>query len=336
MRTRLFFLLCPVFFLIACSENKLDIDVSSVKVDKISIDRMEQDLFNYKSQDVRDLQRQLKKKYGSFYDNLQSVINTVGKRDSGDLFNLRMYIHDPEMIQTYKDCQQSYPDLNWLEKDITEVYKYFHFYFPSRLLPKVITDMSAFYFFVLRVDSTIGIDIEMYLGSENSMYQMIQFPKYKTQCMRKEYMVPDFVKGWMMTEFQKDEEKKDLLSEMIYQGKLLYLSDALLPLAEDTVKIGYTGKQLKWCKDNEYNMWAYFVQKKLLYVSDPSEIVKYTGEGPFTAAFNKESPSRVGIWIGWQIVRSYMNHHKGITLEQLMKEKDAQIILSQSKYKPAK
>ena len=146
----------------------------------------------------------------------------------------------------------------------------------------------------------------------------------------------DYVLGWMMTEFPRNAEKKDLLNEMVYNGKLLYLLDALMPDKADTLKIAYSGKQLSWCKQNEFNMWAYFVQKKTLYETNPAEIIKFTGEGPFTAAFNKESPSRVGNYIGWMIVRNYMKRQPKTTLEDLMAQKDAQKLLNQSHYKPNK
>ena len=121
---------------------------------------------------------------------------------------------------------------------------------------------------------------------------------------------------------------------MIYQGKLLYLADALLPGADDTLKIGFTKKQMSWCSDHEKDIWGHLIQNKFLYSSDVEIVTKFTGEGPFTTGFVKESPARTGVWIGWRIVRSYMGENPKTTLEQLMNENDPQMILSKSKYKP--
>ena len=63
-------------------------------------------------------------------------------------------------------------------------------------------------------------------------------------------------------------------------------------------------------------------------------VSKFTGEGPFTTGFVKESPARTGVWIGWNIVKKYMDKNANISLDQLMHETDAQKILSLSKYKP--
>lgn len=319
--------------LIACSGDRLDVDVSGIKVEEVKIDRLEEDLFNTKVSGA-ELKSQLERKYGDFYLSFQNIVSGGSAPDSVAINSLDLFVRDSAMKEAYSACKTKYTDVNWLKNDLEGVYRHFKYHFPKHKLPRVVTYMSGFNYSILRVDSTIGIALEMYLGSHNKFYQMLQFPKYKTMTMEKEYMVSDFVRGWMTTEFPKIGNGKDLLNEIIYNGKLLYLVDALLPEVSDTIKMGYTQKQLEWCEQNEYNMWAYFVQKKVLYISNPGEIVKYTGEGPFTSAFNKDSPSRVGIWIGWHIVRAYMNSHPEVSLEELMKDNDAQKLLTRSKYKP--
>ena len=57
-------------------------------------------------------------------------------------------------------------------------------------------------------------------------------------------------------------------------------------------------------------------------------------EGPFTAEVTQDSPGRLGLWVGWQIVKSYMHHNQDITIHDLINEGDAQKILEQSFYKP--
>ena len=83
-------------------------------------------------------------------------------------------------------------------------------------------------------------------------------------------------------------------------------------------------------------MWAFYVDKEILFSSSHMEIIKYIGEGPFTSGFPENSPGRTGWWLGWQIVKSYMRSHDNVTLEQLFLEENAQKILTQSKYKPKK
>jgi uncharacterized protein YjaZ len=128
-----------------------------------------------------------------------------------------------------------------------------------------------------------------------------------------------------------------LLSQIVHEGKIMYALDAMLPKVDDTIKIRYTKKQLQWCKENEFNMWAYIIKEKILYSTDQSNIAKLIDDGPFTAYFNHDfSPARTGYWLGWQIVRTYMKNNPEVTLPQLMAEKSADKILKESGYKPSK
>jgi hypothetical protein len=174
----------------------------------------------------------------------------------------------------------------------------------------------------------------MYLGADCDYYKRLEYPKYKTATMRKEYMLPDFVKAWMIVEFEEKNLKSDFLTRIVTEGKISYLLDAMLPKMDDTLKMGFTQNQLNWCRQNEGHIWSFFIKRKILYSTDYQEITQFTNIGPFTTGFSKESPARTGSWIGWQIVRSYMAKNKNITLAQLMEEKDAQKLLAASSYRP--
>jgi hypothetical protein len=181
--------------------------------------------------------------------------------------------------------------------------------------------------------SSFSIGLEMYLGNKSPFYEMLQFPAYKRVNMRKEYIVSDLVHAWMEKTFPNTNKSGTLLNQMMYQGKLLYMVDALMPEEQDTIKIGYSKKQLDWCIENE-NMWGYLIKNKFLYSNEITTVTKFTGEAPFTTGFVKDSPGRTGVWIGWRIVRKYMENNPKVTLQQLMAETDAQKILANSKYKP--
>ena len=62
----------------------------------------------------------------------------------------------------------------------------------------------------------------------------------------------------------------------------------------------------------------------------------YLTDGPFTPGLGDKSESapKLGIWIGWQMVKKYMVENPDVTLQKLMADTDAQKILTKSKYKP--
>lgn len=333
----LYLLSACILFFSCCTDKRLNIDVSGVTIPDVTINRLEQDLFKMDTNDIQQSTKLLQAKYGHFYSTyITGIINNGNLRDSSYAFRVKQFIADPDMKAAYADCQRTFPSTDTIKQQFTELFKHFRYYFPKRNLPKVVTMMSGFNSSVVVVDSTLSIGLEMYLGNDNKFYQMLAFPHYKTMFMNKENIITDIARSWMMEEFPYTMNQSDFLSEIIYYGKIMYLTDALLPNVQDTLKIKYTKRQLDYCTQNEFNIWSYFAAQKMLYTTDQAEIMKFTAEGPFTTAFSKDAPPRIGYWTGWQIVRQYMKKNPTVTLEELMKENNAQMILSKSKYKPGK
>jgi uncharacterized protein YjaZ len=64
----------------------------------------------------------------------------------------------------------------------------------------------------------------------------------------------------------------------------------------------------------------------------PNQFINLAPFSKFYLEIDNESPGRIGRWIGWQIVRSYMENNK-IALQEMLK-KDEKEIFENSKYKP--
>ena len=60
---------------------------------------------------------------------------------------------------------------------------------------------------------------------------------------------------------------------------------------------------------------------------------KILGERPKTIELGNECPGRVGAWIGWQIVKNYMDVTES-TMQELMNNRNHHEIFVKSKYKP--
>lgn len=327
-------------FCCACEHNKLkEADVSSIKLENFSVQRLEDDIFSLNPDSIALYTPLLQNKYGTFYLHyIKGFINNGGIADSGYAYNLSRFITDKDMREAYAECKNKYPSVSFLQEGLEDAFKHYKYYFPEKNMPKVLTMFTGFNYSIVYVDTTLAISLEMYLGKNNKFYNMMSpdiFPMYRRKNMEQQYIIPDAVRGWLSMEFSNTETTNNLLSEIIQAGKILYLTDALLPFTDDTLKIGYSKDQLEWCNKNEFNMWAFFIDKKLLFSTDINEIMNYTADGPFTAAFNKESPARVGHWIGWKIVRAFMKNNEEVTPAQLV-QMDSQTILNKSRYKPGK
>ena len=322
----------------SCKHNALDIDVSNVKVPPVKIERLEKDMFTMPPDSVASCTQGLVKKYGRFYANfITGFINDGGIMNSNYATSVKRFITDKDMHDSYDSCEKTYPTMDFLEDGLTNVFKHYKHYFPDSSLPRVLTLMSGFNYALIYYNNTLAVSLEMYLGSNCSLYKRVDFPHYKIMHMNRNYLLSDAVYGWLESVFKPNEDKNDMLSQIVHEGKVMYLVDALLPKTNDTIKMRYSAKQLKWCKDNEFNMWAYIIQQKLLYSTSEGEIKKFTDDGPFTTMFNHDfAPARTGNWLGWQIVRTYMKNNPAVTIQQLLAEKNADNILARSGYKPSK
>jgi hypothetical protein len=230
-----------------------------------------------------------------------------------------------------------YPEdkLTALMPEVNTCIKRFHYHFPSRPVPdRLITCLSGWNYAFAYMDSALTLSLDMYLGERSAFYDMLQYPQYQRKRMGPDYLLPDLARGWLLTEYDKVPAENTLLHHTIFYGKLYYGVNALLPDTHDSLLIGYSGKQLDYCRQYEKQLWSYFAEKNRLFEDNLATVRELTSEGPFTGAISKECPPRIAMWVGWQIVRSYMKKNPTVTLAELMAETNAQKILSSSKYRP--
>ncbi len=332
-----YLLLLTLMMLLACNRNRLAVDLSGVDIPPVHIHRLDRELFSLNPNSVVTSYQVLQKKYGALYNiYINGFLNPEHNPDSAAKA-IQYFTGDKDMRKAYDQIQRIYTDetMKAIEEELSTSFRYFKYHFPKEELPqRFIAFHSGFNTNFLTPDNTLGIGLDMYLGADSKFYEMLRWPKYKALRLNKEHLVTDCMQAWIYKTFDKNEPVNNLLSHMVFYGKLYYCLDAVLPDTPDSIKIIYTTKQIAYCTKFEKNIWAYFTEQDRLYKNDLKEVSEYVAEGPFTTAFGRESAPRIGVWIGWQIVRAYMNRHPEVTLEQLMKEQDAQKILTASRYKP--
>lgn len=332
------FVMYMTLFITSCVNEDKKPDVSAVPV-TMRVKRFEYDLFNSDKSNPGQAISKLKELYGDFYYLFVNQVTSIGHPDSSVTYDRFVsFIGDTNFRAVYEDCEKKYADFSPYSNQLLEAFKFYKYYLPKGTVPTVITMMSTFSYPIICDSNHLGIALDMYLGSDYRYYNTLQppLPNYLRSKMRSEYLVCDAMKGWLMSDYAMDDPGAKLLEAIIDQGRILYMLEKVLPDVSDTIKTGYSEKQLKWCYSNEKQIWSFFIDNKLLYSADPNVLSKYVNEGPTTNGFPKESPGNIGQFIGWQIVNSYMKAHPEISPAQLMEEKDLQKIFAESKYKPRK
>lgn len=319
MKRIIIFTITLLLSLTACDKKtKTEKAVEIIPVD-IKIQRFDKLFFETNPKDLT----QLKKTFPFFFP--------TGGDDSIWLKKMK----DPLWRELYSEVQKKYSNIEPVQKDLNILFKHIKYYFPKTRTPKVITVISEMDYNnkVIYADSLLLISLELYLGKDHKFYQ---FPKYIKQNFEQNQIMPDVVSSFLVKKIAPISDK-NLLSQMIFFGKQLYVKDVLLPDYSDAEKIGYEPKQIKWCQENESYMWRYFLEKEMLYDNDQKLNNRFINPAPFSKFYleiDNDSPGRVGTWIGWQIVRSFMENNE-VTLPELLKM-NAKEIFVKSKYKPKK
>jgi hypothetical protein len=197
----------------------------------------------------------------------------------------------------------------------------------------LVTYLSGFNQSFITLPGCLGIGVDNYLGSGSLYYQDLGIPLYMRKYMNPENLPADAVRAWLYSELPGPSAEGGFLERMIFEGKLYYIARKLLPKISESNLFHYTDNQLKWCQEQERSMWKYLAEKKILFSNERLTIRKFLEEAPFTRDFGNESPGRVGTWIGYRIVSSYMKA-SGISMEDLVSMTSAKEILSASKYHP--
>jgi gliding motility-associated lipoprotein GldB len=318
MKRYLFPIVVSLFFLSCDKKNKIERAVTAIPIE-IKVERFDKVFFETAPKDLD----KVKKQFPYFFP--------VGNDDNVWLKKMQ----DPLWREVYSEVQKKYSNFEPVHNKLVKLFKHIKYYFPKTFTPKVVTVISEMDYNTKAIytDSLVIISLELYLGKGHKFYQ---FPNYVRQNFETNQIMPDIVSSFSLKKIAPVSDK-NLLSQMIFAGKQLYLKDLLLPEYDDADKMGYTAEQIKWCTENESYMWRYFIEREMLYSDEQKLVSRFINPAPFSKFYleiDNESPGRVGAWIGWQMVRSYMKNNE-VSVDNLLKT-DAKEIFKKSKYKPKK
>ncbi|MFK7781008.1 gliding motility lipoprotein GldB [Psychroserpens sp.] len=314
---------CILFLLLAyysCEkENKVEDEISKIDVNLL-IERFD---LAFSDANPDDLPK-LKKTFPFLFS----------KQVPDSVFISRM--NDSLQKELLQEVKTKHHDFSSIEGEIKELFQHLKYYDITFSEPRVITLTNDVKYRdkVIVTDTIVLIPLDNYLGKDHAYYANI--PKYITQNMEPSQIVSNLASDYAKRYIYQS-SKKTLLDDMIYFGKQLYFKDKVVPFKSDEEKIGYSLEQLEFAQFNEGQIWSNFVENEYLFSTDSSLPGRFIADAPFSKFYlqlDRESPGRLGQYIGWQIVRAYMNNNEVPFLD--MMKKDAVEIFNKSNYKPPK
>lgn len=297
-------------------KSKLKVDVSKVLVD-FKLDRFDVDFYTTNSNGLPEVKNKYPMLFPAQPDSVW--VNKINNKDEQEL---------------YAEVQKIYKNSDALKLELTSFFKYLKYYNPKFKSPRVITMLTNIDYDnrVIYADSLLLISLDAYLGKKHPFYN--EYPAYVKENNKKENLIVDVAKSVIKTQMRSD-KLRSFIDKIIYRGKMMYLLDAYLPAVNDEYKIGYSFEKLNWAQANEAEIWKYFVTNDILYSTSNAIDKRFLDIAPYSKFYLEEdnkSPGRIGEWIGWQIVRSYMQKND-VSLQQLLQTNEEEIF-KKSKYKP--
>ena len=322
---------------IACNHNNNTPDVSRIKID-VKLDRFEKSFFQVDSNNVAPGLTKVATGFPDFYpDFMQNILGVSG--NPGDTTTLSV---TKKFLSSYssfaRELEGKFNNTTGMEDEITHGLQFVKYYFPDYRIPGLITfigplDAPG----VAMTRNRIAIGLQQYAGKDFPGYQANEvqqmYPLYISRRFDPKYIPSNCMRAIADDLFPDKSAGKPLIEQMIEKGKQWWLLDKLMPTTRDSLKTGYSQKQLDWCKENEGLIWNYFVTSENLETIEPNVIQNYIGESPTTQGMPAASPGNIGQWVGWQIVKKFAAANPSLNPAEIMNT-PARKILTDSKYKP--
>ena len=308
-----------LFFLWGClSENQNEIEIEQIPV-SLSFERFDLEFYG----NGPEILSVLKLKYPFLFPSQFSDSVWINRQK------------DSLQLLLQQAVKNQFKDITTLEKEISHLFKHIKYYFPDTPLPRIITltNNVDYQLKTVYTDSLLLLSLDTFLGANHPLYEGI--PNYIQKELDPIYLPTQIVEKFT-TSILPPVEDRTFIAQMIYEGKKLYLFDLLLTHTPEHIKIGYAEKELQWVNDNEQYIWQYFIERQALYKTDPDWVQRFIYPAPFSKFYlelDTESPGKVGRWIGWQIVKSYVATHPEVTWEYVLQLPEQELFTA-SKYKP--
>lgn len=350
-----FYFICISFLITGCETNVVEKKyVPDTKGIQASVDlvRFEQAFFALDTNNLATELKQLKQQYPLFADGFLRTV--IGVRDSiSELPLVKGYLSYPDARYTYDTVQQVFQEMATINAQLNELAVHYQYYFPDATpITKAFTYLSEYHGDRLAVleDGFVGLPLDMALGEGYPPYTYLKIPAYDQRTCNAAHLVPKAANAIAQTLLIERNVPigAKLIEQMVYNGKLFYLTDILLPSVPDSLKFGFSAYQMAFCEAGELTLYEHLAERELMYSNKAREISKFVTKGPFNPQL--DLPGNSGSWLGYRMILSYVKQLRAQlkksnptlpapkidqqVLETLLQETDPQKFLTQ--YKPPK
>lgn len=316
-------LLILVFAIIACACSKKEYNT-----DNINIKRYDQAIFKLNQNNLAEDLKNLESKYPLF-------LSGMNLKDSSNIIRISNFINDPIIKESADKINEVFNDTLLLKENLAYMYAKTKEIFPNFNNPTLYTYISYFDFAnrIIYLDTAISVALDMYLPNFEKHYTSVGLPMYLSKRASLDLFYVELARSIAINNIAYNKERVNLLEEIVYQGKIMYVLENILPKEIDKpAMFSYNKEQYQWCKKNEGYLWLYILKNQYLYETELNKIKGFINDGPYNPLLGQDSPPRTAQYIGYKMVQKYMEKTNKKPYELFSEE--AQEVLNKSKYKP--
>lgn len=316
------FLASILLVMASCSNDPLEINTSKVKLN-LNYTNLDSILVHTDTTDLLVKLLDLRTTMPDIIDYEIGYCLHVGRvTDEGIPTRIYEFRNDSYIKRLEERIEQKFNDLPQRHAQISEGFKHLKGHLPASKMPQSIVFLNSFFASSsFCTENDIAIGLERYLGAKMDVIQELppqEFFEWIKEGMNADYLERDALAAWIMTHIVEEKSDPTTIEAIIQWGKILYLTEAAFPEKPKHIIARYNEVDYNWAIENERSFWKHLVDKNALFKHSEQDQMNYLKEAPFTAGLPEKGPDRLGQFLGWRIIQSYMNQHD-ITIQELMK-----------------
>ena len=278
----------------------------------VKIKRMDIEIYRYPSM-TAEKQTSFNAEMESGISALLTMLNMGHPDDSAYM----KYVNSEAVKMFTPEVEEVFSDIADLENVLGGVKQNMKKELPQINMCEIYSIVSPYKQSIYIADSTMLLALNHYLGAEHKAYD--GFEEYIKKTKHAKYIPYDIVEATIGT-FNPYETTGDemVLSKMLFAGAIVEAKMRIVPEASLSLALGYDEKELEWVEDNQQQLWNALVSKELLYSTSYMDINQLLSLTPCSSILHQQAPGRVGRYLGYKIIRAYLEKNPSTTLSQLL------------------
>jgi hypothetical protein len=319
----------------SCQKQDKTPEVTHLKV-PLSTLRFEKVLFESDSLTLEQKINALRKEEPEFIQYFFEYFIADDSFEDTSYLSKALYFRSLPSAQYFYDTTKIvFPDFQPYQEAFEKAFAYFEYYFSTKHRPTLITMISELGVGSFTIDTAVlGVGLDFYLGEKFTGYEALMLPNYIKKGLNPDHLVVKSMKAWIRNYTHPDENPNDVLEAIVRNGKLIYILEKIMPMAPRHLLWEVDPEQMEWLSENVSDMWAFALEKEMLYKKDLRSIERMTGMAPTTQGMPSQSPGGALNYLGYAIVEAFMQRHPNHSLRDLALEDNSQNIFQLSKFKP--